>query len=620
MSSNNHINKKKAIKVESIMSTKDKATEVSENRRCIVCVRGHVDTGKTSLVSKLSSYQRGMRSERLTEREAGGITQEVGLTTFSCEHLRELLPQQLKNQLQIDISIIDTPGHEAFESIRTIGSQIAHITLVMVDIVKGIDEDTLNFLKTHIKSNDDYDKTIIVLNKLDKISGFRNLGQDIPIKRVLSKDQSNEFINRLNDAYVHIQKQLSDIEIYGEPYYKKNVRDCIAYVPISAHTGAGISDLLLYMSKARMDLPVVTENQGFILDKRTDNHLGKILIGVMKYGSVSNNQSLKIGNSIFPIRNLCQNQDNRDSREHCFVQTDKVLDSTSFAIVLQDQDQFDFISIGSDFDVVNESVAVTDASLIDQKIKKKLSILQEIGVHVVIPSESMMDGIAGYFSEQDIKISNYSITKITKKDLIVLANKCNHDSTGYNDRYRCVLICLPDMDKNSTHDMLFDQYFNDEMQQLIKSMKINVIFQGTIYKLAETYKQYFNEVRNKYIDEFGQYSYFSAETIPKYIFNTSNPIIVGIKMLDGLLGIGSIVMMKKVESGVTKDVELGRVNSIKLNNKEVKYAIKGMEVSVKIIGGDQTIKKNTLYELFNINSRNANASRLVSGDIQAINN
>jgi len=604
----------KITKMSTMESIPIVAETSSPNRRCIVCVRGHVDTGKTSLVSKFASYERGMRSDRLTEREAGGITQEVGLTTFSCDHLRELLPIQLRDQLQIDIGVIDTPGHEAFESIRAIGSQIAHITLVMVDVVKGIDADTLSFLQTHVHDDNACDKTIIVLNKIDKISGFRNLGIDIPLKRVFNpKEQSEEFIKRLDDAYMNIQRQLSDISLYGEPYYKKRVRDCIAYIPISAHTGAGISDLLLYMSKARMDLPVVDINQGFILDKRNDSHLGKVLIGVMKYGSITRRQSLKIGDSIFPIRNLYQNQENRDSREHCFVHTDLVTDATSFAIVLQNQDQFEFISTGSDFEVVDDTIAVVDSALAEQRFQKKASLLQNIGVHVSVPSESMIDGVAGYFTEQHIKMSNYSISRVTKKDLIKLNNICDKDSTGYSNRHRCILICIPDMDDRDTHETLMDQHFNTELQNIIRTTKISVIFGGTIYRLADNYNRYLVSCRTKFIRDFGCYSHFRAQSIPKYVFRTSGPILMGVKVTDGVLAVGCIIKFRNPSTG--EHTSLGRVSSISLNKKDIQFATKDMEVCLKIDDGDYTINKTTVYELVNQDSGNGNSSSLVGGDI-----
>ena len=71
-----------------------------------------------------------------------------------------------------------------FENIRKIGSSIAHITLVFVDIIKGIDKDTLDFLSDNIESLT-YDRIILVLNKIDTIYGYKQMNH-ANIKKILN--------------------------------------------------------------------------------------------------------------------------------------------------------------------------------------------------------------------------------------------------------------------------------------------------------------------------------------------------------------------------------------------------------------------------------------------------
>ena len=118
-------------------------------------------------------------------------------------------------------------------------------------MTKGLDEDTLEYIKENIKDESDHDKNIIILNKLDKIYNYKPIGYGI-IKKVLDK-QKSDTVRYINDAYSSVQRKLSENGFYAEPYYNKKTRDCLAMIPITSLHGDGIPDLMLYLSKCYLE-------------------------------------------------------------------------------------------------------------------------------------------------------------------------------------------------------------------------------------------------------------------------------------------------------------------------------------------------------------------------------
>jgi len=108
-------------------------------RKPIITVLGHVDAGKTRILDSV-------RGSSVAEKEAGGITQHIGATEVPIKIIDaqagELL-QKYKFNLQIPgLLFIDTPGHEAFTTLRKRGGSIADLAVVVVDIHKGLQEQT----------------------------------------------------------------------------------------------------------------------------------------------------------------------------------------------------------------------------------------------------------------------------------------------------------------------------------------------------------------------------------------------------------------------------------------------------------------------------------------------
>ena len=163
----------------------DAATLVS--RPPVVCVMGHVDHGKTSLLDCI-------RKTHVTDREAGGITQHIGAYMVSVDGEK--------------ITFLDTPGHEAFTAMRMRGANATDIAILVVAADDGVMPQTVEAIN-HAKAAGV--EIIVAINKIDKPSAN--------IERV--------------------KQELSEYELIPEDWGGSTI-----FVPVSAHTGEGIDNLL----------------------------------------------------------------------------------------------------------------------------------------------------------------------------------------------------------------------------------------------------------------------------------------------------------------------------------------------------------------------------------------
>ncbi len=186
---------------------------------------GHVDHGKTSLLDRI-------RQTKVAQKEAGGITQHVG--AYQIE----------KNGKKI--SFIDTPGHEAFTQMRSRGAQATDIVIIVVAADDGVKEQTKEAI-SHAKAADV--PIVIAINKMDK----QNANPEM-VKAQLA------------------EHGITPIDWGGEH----------EFVPVSAHTGEGIDDLLetLLLTAELLELKAdpTRRAKAIVLESSLEKGFGQSLI------------------------------------------------------------------------------------------------------------------------------------------------------------------------------------------------------------------------------------------------------------------------------------------------------------------------------------------------------
>lgn len=242
--------------------SKSQANENLEPRPPVVGVFGHIDHGKSTLIDYI-------RKTNITEKEAGGITQHIA--AYEVLHMRS-------DGKPSKITFLDTPGHEAFSSIRTRGANVADIAVLVVSGEDGVKPQTLEVYKYIKESKLPY---LVAITKMDKP------GADLD----------------------RIKANLAENDIFVEGYGGE-----VTVIPLSAKTGQGVDDLLEMVS-LMADLEELSGDRdelgsGIIIESRLDPKRGITSVGIVKNGTVRRGTFAACGGAITPLRFLLDAEGN----------------------------------------------------------------------------------------------------------------------------------------------------------------------------------------------------------------------------------------------------------------------------------------------------------------------
>ena len=244
--------------VAELLKEDEEDESLMKKRPPVVCVMGHVDHGKTSLLDAI-------RETNVTSREAGGITQHIGA------YVTEINGEK--------ITFLDTPGHEAFTSMRMRGAQATDIAILVVAADDGVMPQTVEAIN-HAKAAGV--QIIVAVNKIDKPSAN--------VERV--------------------KQELVEYELIAEDWGGDTV-----FVPVSAHTGEGI-DQLLEMIILTAEVEELKANpdrlaRGVVIEAKLDKGRGPVATILVQKGTLHVGDNIAVGAAYGKIRAMMDDRGRR---------------------------------------------------------------------------------------------------------------------------------------------------------------------------------------------------------------------------------------------------------------------------------------------------------------------
>ncbi len=235
--------------IEEMLKEEEEDEALLKERPPVVCVMGHVDHGKTSLLDAI-------RETSVTSAEAGGITQHIGAYTV------EANGQQ--------ITFLDTPGHEAFTAMRMRGAQSTDIAILVVAADDGVMPQTVEAIN-HAKAAGI--EIIVAVNKIDKESAN--------VERV--------------------KQELVEYELIAEDWGGSTV-----FCPVSAHTKEGIDNLLemILLTAEVLELKANPNRKarGIVIEAELDKGRGPVATMLVQKGTLKVGDTIAVGSSYGRVR------------------------------------------------------------------------------------------------------------------------------------------------------------------------------------------------------------------------------------------------------------------------------------------------------------------------------
>lgn len=549
------------------------------NRSPIICVLGHVDTGKTKLLDYI-------RKSHVQDNEAGGITQQIGATFVPPVAIREQTKSvRTKSELSMPgLLIIDTPGHESFTNLRTRGSSLCDIAILVIDIMHGLEKQTIESLDLLKKRKTPF---IVALNKIDRLYEWRsNKNKDIEdLVKSQSTNTKLEFEKRSKEVIVQLAEQSINSALF---YENPDPRQYVSLVPTSAHSGDGMGNLInliVHLTQTMLSkkiLYIADELDATVLEVKAIPGLGTTIDVILVNGFLKEGQKIVLaghdGPIVTSIRALLVPQPLKELRIKSPYEELKVIyGSMGVKITAHDLEK----AVAG----LPLYVAKNDADI--ERLKEmswktfgsamKAIKCSERGVYVQASTLGSLEALLQFLKDSKIPYAGVRIGPVVKKDVIKASVMLEH-----NPDHAVILA--------------FDVKVERDAQEMADSIGVKIFSAEIIYHLFDRFTEYKESLKKQRKEQNRHLAVFPCRLriLPNCIFNKRNPIVLGVVVEDGILVPGtpiSVLENRDTSEGAdleNPEVDLGRVSTIEHDHKQLEMARKGQEVCIKIehCGGD----------------------------------
>uniref|UniRef100_A0A9J8B3N8 Eukaryotic translation initiation factor 5B n=1 Tax=Cyprinus carpio carpio TaxID=630221 RepID=A0A9J8B3N8_CYPCA len=532
-------------------------------RAPVVCVLGHVDTGKTKILDKL-------RHTHVQDGEAGGITQQIGATNVPLETILEQA-KMVKNFDKENVKvpgmlIIDTPGHESFSNLRNRGSSLCDIAILVVDIMHGLEPQTIESINLLKEKKCPF---IVALNKIDRLYDWKK-SPDTDIVATLKKQKKNtkdEFDERAKAVIVEFAQEGLNAALF---YENKDPRTFVSLVPTSAHSGDGMGNLIallveLTQTMLARRLAHCDELRAQVMEVKALPGMGTTIDVILINGCLREGETIIVpgvdGPIVTQIRGLLLPPPLKELRVKNPYEKHKEVSTAQGVKILGKDLEKTLAGLPLLVAHKEDEIPVLRDELI-RELKQTLNSikLEEKGVYVQASTLGSLEALLEFLRTSKVPYAGINIGPVHKKDVMKASTMLEHDP-----QYAVILA--------------FDVKIERDSQELADSLGVRIFSAEIIYHLFDAFTKYREDYKKQKQDEFKHIAVFPCKLriLPQFIFNSRDPIVMGVTVEAGVLRTGTPVCVPS--KGF---VDIGIVTGIEINHKSVDSAKKGQEICVKI--------------------------------------
>lgn len=529
-------------------------------RQSVCVVLGHVDHGKTSILDFV-------RGTLVVTKEAGAITQHVGASEISKQTIEKLCKKSIE-QLKIKVDIpgllfVDTPGHESFTSLRERGGSIADIAVLVIDINQGIQPQTIESIKILKQHKTPF---IIAANKIDLLTGWVPPKNEYCfLQSINNQDKTTQIY--LDEKLYNIVGKLYEYGFESERFDRiEDFTKQIAIIPVSAKTGEGMSELLLFLaglSKKFLEKTLTTDlkgpGKGSILEIKEEKGLGitaDIIIydGTLKKGDTVIFGTLN-GAKKTKIRALLKPKLAGETHKDKYNYYDEVHAAAGiklFAPGLEDA------IAGSPIMVISDEEFQTKE--INDQINDVLFENDNEGIILKADTLGSLEALNKLLKSEKIEIRQTGIGKVNKKDILAA------EASKLKNKYEGVVLA-------------FNVNMLDDAKEHAKNSDIKVIETKVVYDLVDKYVKWRNEQKKKDQEDLVKNVPWPTKLkiLEGHCFRDNNPAIFGVEVMVGKI-------KNKTRLINSDGTVVGQIKGMQLKKKSITEATKGMQFALSMSG------------------------------------
>lgn len=542
-------------------STSSAGANQKDLRSPICCILGHVDTGKTKLLDKI-------RQTNVQGGEAGGITQQIGATYFPIKSIKEKTKTMSKYEKQTfevpGLLIIDTPGHESFSNLRSRGSSLCNIAILVIDIMHGLEQQTLESIRL---LRDRKAPFVVALNKIDRLYDWKTIPNNSfrDSFEQQSRAVKDEFETRLQNIKLALAEQGLNSELY---FQNKNISKYVSIIPTSAVTGEGVPDLLwllLELTQKRMSkqLMYLSHVEATILEVKVVEGFGTTIDVILSNGYLREGDRIVLcgmnGPIVTNIRALLTPQPLRELRlKSEYVHHKEVKAALGVKIAANDLEKAvsgsRLLVVGPDDD---------EEEMMDDVMDDLTGLLDSVdtsGRGVVVQASTLgsLEALLDFLKDMKIPVMSIGLGPVYKRD-VMKAGAMLEKAPEY-----AVMLC-------------FDVKVDKEAEQYAEQEHIKIFNADIIYHLFDAFTAYQEKLLEERRKNFLDFAIFPTVLQTLQIINKRGPMIIGVDVIDGVLRIGTPICAVRTDP-TTKEKNillLGKVTSLEINHQPVTEVKKG---------------------------------------------